>query len=499
MLHLIFATLLSDAAAGAYQPIAMKPSEFFARATEARGKRRTGTYELHYTTQGGGLTSTRREIENGTNYDDEYDYGPFHTSSGSSDGQSWHENANGVVTMLSGFHSRLDTPWDRAFRQPDDPKSGVRILGTTTDEPHRIVLEIHPQGEQDQFRYYDARTYLLQEVITYTKTGDKQIVDYSDYRTMHGETLPFRTRYTDGSAVDERETVLDSFVQDPDGRVPGIPVPKQLFALPGNAPVTLPAHFTEHGIIIEASANGKPVNFVLDSGASSLVIDPGTAHAAGAKSFGRANVDIGGRVGESQTMIDSLDIGALHVQNVAFTELPFDRDSSAGQVSGLLGYDFLASTVVEVDFKAHTVTLLPRGSFDPQALGLVQPDTELDDGVPRVKLTCEDVPGYFILDTGSFVTMFYRNYIDKLPSAPMVQSDDSHFIAIGGENSAEYRALSDLIFGGIHFRAAYAYMPKTADFQPYGYDGLLGRDVLAHYQVFFDYPDGAVYVKPTGT
>ncbi|HEV3155314.1 MAG TPA: aspartyl protease family protein [Candidatus Baltobacteraceae bacterium] len=496
MLHIVFALLLSDADTGPLTATALTPSQVFANAKAAIGKLRDGTFEVRSHGTGGGETVTTDEIADGDDYSVVTKNGPFEWRSGKSNGQSWWRNANGAVILNSDYRSTLQTPWALAMKHPEDPKSGVRVMGITVSPPQQIVVEIHPQGEQDQYRYYDAKTSLLTRIVTYTKTGTKETSDFMDYRTLFGETRPFHSHFSDGSPEDEWDAYVDSVEPAPQSHVANVAVPRPLFSLPDGKPAAVPVHFTRNGIVVTAAVNGKPVNFLLDSGASNLVIDSGFAASLGAKSYGHHGADIGGKVDRSQTMLDSVDIGDLHLRNVAFTELPFSQNDDGYQVSGLLGFDFIASSVVQIDFKAGTVTLLPRSSFDPDALHLNQVQAQLDDGIPRVQMSSEGVPGWFVLDTGSFVTMAYRQYVDKLPSAPMVQSDDDHFIAVGGENAAERRALSDVVFGGIKFGVVYAMMPKTAHFELYGYDGLLGRDVLAEYKIYFDYLDGSVYVTP---
>jgi hypothetical protein len=55
------------------------------------------------------------------------------------------------------------------------------------------------------------------------------------------------------------------------------------------------------------------------------------------------------------------------------------------RVVGLIGFDFLASAITEIDFKAKTLTLYPRSVFAANMAGQRALPLQLDDGLPRTK------------------------------------------------------------------------------------------------------------------
>ena len=491
---LLSALLFTLATDTAYAPTQLKPSDVFTQAKSASGKLAAGTYTIvrRRVTHWG--TTVWTQIRSGDDSITSVVEGPFTSSYGVFEGQHWRKDENGNVLLESDFRAHLDTPWQHAIDDPDNPRAGVRVLGLTTSDPQRIVLDVHPRGEQDQYRYYDAATHRLTEVVTYTKTGERDDTRYSDYRTAFGETLAYSTHFSDGDPKDEWTETVDSFEETPQAAVPPVPVPHPLYFLDKGSTVSVPVRFTRNsGIIVTASIDGKPVNFVLDSGASALLIDPGVA--AGLNG-GRSQDAKNGNSVPNRTVFKSVEIGGLKLADVAFDEATFHQNTEGIDISGLLGFDFIAGAVVKIDFKAQQVTLLPRSTFDPAALGVRALQTQLDDGVPRIQASIEGVPGWFLLDTGSFATIVHKDYIDKLASAPMTESENQYFYGLDGANQSELRALSDLVFGGIDFRTVRAWMPDGDRFMPYGYDGLIGRDVLSNYVIYLDYLDDAVYVKP---
>jgi predicted aspartyl protease len=120
---------------------------------------------------------------------------------------------------------------------------------------------------------------------------------------------------------------------------------------------------------------------------------------------------------------------------------------------------------------------------------------QMDDGVPRVQASFEGVPGFFLVDTGATGTVAYDTYVKKLKSSqPLAEA--ANLNAIGGTVPARLKQLTDLQFGGIHFGDATVFVPSSSTFNLSDYDGILGRDVLSQYQLFFDYAKHQLYIKP---
>ncbi|HTV94222.1 MAG TPA: retropepsin-like aspartic protease [Verrucomicrobiae bacterium] len=163
----------------------------------------------------------------------------------------------------------------------------------------------------------------------------------------------------------------------------------------------------------EAQINGRGYDFLLDSGASGLTIDPGVVHGLGLSPTGRVSETVGGGdVDIGNVKIPQMSIGSLQLHDVVFDTVPFDQATDKdARLVGLMGFDFLASAIVEIDIKAKTLTLYPRSYFikntaNTPALHAMQ--LQLDDGIPRVKASVEGVQGNFLVDTGASAMLAYR-------------------------------------------------------------------------------------------
>jgi predicted aspartyl protease len=399
-------------------------------------------------------------------------------------GRRWQRNANGIVTVRSNF------------AEEGDPADHATVLGLTQTQPQDYVVDVNPPGGVDEHLYYNAKTFLLDRDVQFARDRYQHIADYSDYRAFFGGMEAGRVHYYDGRPQNDVVDTLDSC--QPATTVPDLRVPDStpLFALDGTAPVVLPAQFTkEAGIIIQVKIGDRGYDFLLDSGASGLTIDPAFAQELGLKSLPSARQTIGGGdVDVSFVRVPQMSIGPLQMHNVAFDAVPFSIQARGFHVVGLIGFDFLASAITEIDFKAKTLTLYPRSIFPAYAQGMHAYPIDLNDGRPRVKASFEDVPGKFMIDTGDFMTLTYNDYVHKLPSTPR-DPYASDIETVGGPIDVVVLHLADFVFGDMQFRSVDVMQPTGSTFDSPGYDGIIGRDALSAYKVTFDYADNILFLR----
>lgn len=464
------------ALAESYDPTPLTASQIFEKARTAYGTLAPGTYKEVERVAGGGVERTITTFSNGSDYVETVEGGGFTSKSGRFQKQSWGQDENGVVTRRSNFRARED-PNALALRYPDDPKYRVRVLGITQTQPRQYVVQINPPGGVNTYRYYDASTFMLARVVTFARDGYRHVAEYSDYRNVSGRMEAFATHAYDGRTANDRAVTVVSYEKTAEAVSFAIPPSRKLYTATGTSPITLPARITPQGIVIRAQVNGRGLDFVVDSGASGLFIDPGVAHQLGLTPFGKSRETIGGGdVDEGLVRIPSMNIGSLGMNDVVFTTTPYAEKIGDSKAVGLMGFDFISSGILEVNFQSGAVNVYPRAAFNPQALGLRGVPAQLDDGVPRVAASMEGVPGNFLVDTGGFGMMVYHNYVDRLPSAPVVASE-FRIGTVGGQVNAEVREVTDFIFGGVRFMR------------------FIGRTALVSYRVFFDYEDNMLYVS----
>jgi hypothetical protein len=490
----LFFVVPDQANAESFSPSDLTAVQILSKSHAAYGKLEPGDYVSVYRTHGGGIETVETTRTSGDDSITTYQSDIYTTAAGWYHGQSWTQDENGVVLLRSNFRSRVD-PNVLALRHPEDPANRVTVLGLTGASPATYVIEVNPPGGYDEFRYYDATSFLLDRVVWFAKDRYKHTTEYGDYRKIFGRAIAARQTYSDGRTQNDRVSELVSYDRAPANAAPlTIPESRPLFDLPGDKPIVLPARFENDGIVIRATINGRGLDFMLDTGASVLTIDPGVAHELGLASYGKETETMGGNVDISRTRISSMNIGPLQLHNVTFNVTPLDLQTEDARVVGLLGCDFLASAIVGIDFKRQTVTLYPRATFSAQSLGATAYPIEIDDGIPRIQAFVGGVPGSFLVDTGSFSMFFYPQYVKKIDAKPegvdVVQTE-----AVGGEVDAHPYDFDDFIFGGIKYNHGTALVPMTSTFDILDYDGILGRNLLQEYQLYFDYANRTLFMR----
>lgn len=107
---------------------------------------------------------------------------------------------------------------------------------------------------------------------------------------------------------------------------------------------------------VKGQVNGVSVDFVVDTGASMVVIPRPVADQAGISTEGAASISIqtaNGLVDAPVVKLDNLDIGSLHVDDISAVVHNID----AGGQMGLLGMNFLRAYRMTIDHAHHVLIL----------------------------------------------------------------------------------------------------------------------------------------------
>ncbi len=479
-------------AATAYAPTTLTPAQILARARQASGTLAGVGYRMHERTVNGERTIETQNTENGGDYVSTANDGTTLTETGTWHGTDWERNANGVVVRMTDFAEASD-PFQQALRAPSAPSSGARVLGETVGSSPQIVLEIRPDDALIEDRYYDATTFLLTRVEKKSYDGRTHVREYEDYRPFDGLFVPRTERYHDGRPENDSTTKVISIdeLRNGDSAALAIPASSKPFSFDGDSPIEIPATFTEDGIIVRLNVGGRGLDFVLDSGASSVAIDRATAQSLGLTLHGRNVATIGGDFAVSTARIPVASIGSLRAQDLAVDVIPFAAPVGDMKVVGLLGGDFFASGAVTIDFRNHRLSIAPK----PQSTeGFSKLPISIDDYVPMLSATFNGKKGLFMADIGASETVLYPHYFAQFKAPDEPDSATLNFIG-GGTGTKSYR-LSEMDLGDYTLQDIAVSVPSNRKVEDADYDGLVGRDVLHNFTVIFDYPNQTMYVKP---
>lgn len=475
-----------------YDSVAMTVPALLERADKATGTLAPGGYLRTYVSVGGGLPTDGITKIFGNDRETVEHTGPFTTSFGIFQGQQWRQNENGVVIQQTGLHDTEDL--DANALAYADSSTALRVLGITRAAPQQYILEVAPLSAPRELRYYDAQTYLLDRIEITGTDRRTRVWTFSRYRPIFGELIPYTVRFTDGRPANDTVTTISSFVASP-VQVTRIPPSRKLIDALHAAPIAIPALFDFNGIVVPVTIAGSTYNFLLDSGSNGLILAPQIAAKLGYKQYGLSSPTIGGEPNVSEVIVPQLAIGSLHLNNVVLQVAPINRSDDSDHLAGVLGLDFWSSAVVGIDFMNKTVTLYPASTTPPDAGSLGVLPITIDDGVPRVAASIEGVQGFFKLDTASSGTVLYRHYFDQLPSKTSLQTV-VEMLWMGGTVDMAAYIVNDLVFGSTQFKHANVAIPPPSPGDDPQFDGLLGRNVMEYYTIYFDYEGHAVYLKP---
>lgn len=476
-----------------YDPTTITVAELLTKSRAAAGKLLRGGYHIVESETGDGRSATFDTVEDDDDYVTVVHDGPFTRTYGSSNGTEWSTSENGVVSVSPNDDTVTPNPY-AVFLQTLGQTDDAHILGVTQTEPRAIVLDFKPRNGLEERRFYDAKTYLLQRIETEDYRGTTWS-QYDDYRRTFGRMIPFHRTYGDAhNRVPDDVKILTFEPVKTNASAFAIPKSKPVFDLGDAQERTIPADFTDDGIVVRVTIAGRGLDFLVDSGASETTIDAGAARKLGLPLYGTHRGVFGGEYSESETRVADFALGDIHARNFALSALPLSWQVSDNQrVVGLLGSDFFMSARIRVSFKDKTLTMESPSTVIPSTW--MKLPVDVLDGVPATKAAFNGVGGHFILDLGAFETTLYPHYFAKFK--PTSVGDVAGEVdVIGG--SAKYREFNFSRFdlGNLAFGDMKAIVPDGKLIEDVSYDGLIGRSFLSHFDADFDYPERAIYLSP---
>jgi hypothetical protein len=437
---------------------------------------------------------------NGNDYKVTVRQAGFTTSFGQYRGVRWRQDANGIVLRSLALPER-DDPFALSLSRSQDAVAGAKLLGLTKDPPAAYVVDVRPARDFEQLRYYDAQTYLLSRVESTNYRAHKRAWIYKSYSGTRGAPFP--------TAIDEEidgvlalRTSVVTFESVPAGTLDlDIPESKYLFDLNGREEVEIPARFTDEGIIVSTTIDGRGLDLYLDSGASDLLIDTSVARELATNTVGDERMSFAGSYTGADVRVHDFSIGGLSARDVAFMTAGFHEqwlDLPGYRIVGWLGCDVLANGPLEVNFEKQKLTLyrtLPSGLA---AQGWSALPLTLDECVPVVNAAYSGHPGQFIVDLGAEYSDLFPHYFSQFPiKIPKGTRDQAYYVGPGlGLSGVKYFTMNNLVLGDWVFGDVQVMVPSNVAAQEPQFDGLIGRNILSNFNLIFDYKDGELWFKP---
>jgi predicted aspartyl protease len=450
--------------------------------------------ETIVTTSSDGTQTTEQLLVRGPDERTIDDSPPFHAEAGVVHGERWAQDENGIT---------LD---DRA-----DPGQAKKEPFTTTVTRVRAPADAYAVATLDAKGFgrkeiVDAASWhvLRRERIVATGTVT---TTYEDVREDQGRVFAHRWHVDNGVA----QTITDARVTEyvpravSDAELARPPSRRALVAFPdGVNSVDLPADFADH-VYVPVRVGGTDVEFVLDSGASGIVVDAGVAKRAGLRLYGEHAHVVAGRATYARAVAPELRVGPLAMRDVTVGVIPLGWTGKRGaRIGGLLGFDFLAQLGVTIDYEHRRVTVVPDTAYvpppGPQTTALT---ARFGRGIPLVTASFDGaVAERMGLDTGangSFLLFdyFMRANPSALPDGPVAGfGDPGAHTGVGGAFSTSPVLVGSLQLGSFALPAIVGSRVTSERSYAQDIDGVIGAQVLRWFTVGFDYAHERVYLTP---
>ncbi|HVP07292.1 MAG TPA: aspartyl protease family protein, partial [Candidatus Acidoferrum sp.] len=275
----------------------------------------------------------------------------------------------------------------------------------------------------------------------------------------------------------------------------------------------IPFNFDNDHIIFKVGVNkGKPMWWLLDTGADVNVVN--TAHLAdfGLETYGKTTTTGGGGSADygyargATFVFPGVELRNQHVSILDQTGI----ERAYGMIlGGILGYDFLSRFVVEIDYEKLLLTLHDSKNWEYRGSGFVVSIT-IDDGIPYADATIsagtkDAIPANMIIDFGAAETMTL--------TAPFVKANDL-LIQAGTNSSVNKMAglenqffsqtnvrgrINRLVMGGLvvdSFPVNLSVNTKGA-FASTSFSGTVGEGIYHRYHIYLDYARNRIILEPT--
>lgn len=279
----------------------------------------------------------------------------------------------------------------------------------------------------------------------------------------------------------------------------------------GRKRVTIPFRIIRDMVIIRLSINNKgPFNFVLDTGVGLMLItEPKLVDSINITNKRTLKIAGLGEGEDFEAYVTSplkVEIPGFISYDVAAAILKKDHfglSNYAGMpIHGLLGYEFFNNLVVKVNFADSTLSVsrakdlkLPRKAYKiPITVEDRKPYIKVDITFPNGTKTANKL----IVDLGAGHPLSLENMIKKdgMPSKFIAANLG---VGLTGPIEGYLSRIKELDIGKFKIKNVITSFPddKTQVNNYVPRDGNLGMGILKRFTVIFDYPDSAIYLKPS--
>jgi predicted aspartyl protease len=403
----------------------------------------------------------------------------------------WYSNENGFTVPLVGEGAASQVAVEMVMNaalpllhgtlRPSATVAGVRTDVVRLEVPNGTPLDAYIEPQSGR---------LVRAVID--PGGRDTVMDVLGYAELEGKKVVAKWRVgrtTVEMTKVEHATIADAYFRPPS------PSAQWTFGPPAPLPISV----TPSRIVIEAFVNGAKGRFMLDSGASGIALNSDFADRARPKGLAtQTSYGVNGEIRTSLARADTIQVGPHILRNVVVST-GVNVHGRREDFDGLLGFDFLAGALVDVDLAKQTMTIFDPAKYDVTAGGAVVL-ADLTGGSPAVPVTLDGrVKANMVLDTGDPMAVIASDKLYGPGKVTMRVEGYTNLAGAGGDSqdTAACGHSSSIELGAIRYENVPICFAKNNAI--FGSDrGVIGLDFLKHFNLTFDYPNSKLYLTSNG-
>lgn len=175
-------------------------------------------------------------------------------------------------------------------------------------------------------------------------------------------------------------------------------------------------------------------------------------------------------------------------------------------VHGILSGQAFSRYMFKINYQRHIITLYDRDTYKPEENGFERIPVELFRNKIYVYTsaafrTNHSTPIKLLLDTGAAVPLLLFSNIDSLIQPPETVVPSNIGMGLGGYLEGFVGRVEGLNLGPFYQSGIITFFQAIDTSQDLSYlnkrKGLIGNLLLSRFQVLFDYPGGAIWLKPS--
>jgi predicted aspartyl protease len=408
----------------------------------------------------------------------------------------WTTNQNGFTVPLIGDNAKYYLAIDALFMEGSTELPATLQSSATINGKSVQIVRIAMNGALHFDVYVDPETgAYLRAVID--PGGELEttinILSYADL--VAGKKFIGSWSFgTDKGAYNYTKLTLNAPVEAGELHPPA-PSAKWTFA--NGQPFKI--EVTDSRIFVNATINGVPGHFILDTGASSIALTDAFADRAHLKTVDKSNAfGIGGTTKTLIRKADTVEIGANTLSNVIVSSLTMQYYSNREQFDGLVGFDLFGGAIVNLSLSDGTMQITDpaAGAASPPS-GWYPMTPDLTTFTPRVPARVDDkLDINALLDTGGSTLVLLSNQIED--HGINLVANRAGFLggnaAIGGVGGYEVTVcgpIAKITVGPFPYTGT-----EACESRAWGlHQGLVGYDFLKHFDYLFDYTHGVMYMS----